>query len=92
MNSVGRYVAKKLRLVVNEEKSRVLACTEFEFLGFSFPKSRANINVSVKSILRFKQRVREITGRSRGISMDRRLVELRRYVRGWMGTSGSRRN
>ncbi|QDS92497.1 Group II intron-encoded protein LtrA [Roseimaritima multifibrata] len=88
MNSVGRYVAKKLRLVVNEEKSRVLACTEFEFLGFSFPKSRANINVSVKSILRFKQRVREITGRSRGISMDRRLGELRRYVRGWMGYFG----
>ncbi|WP_218933101.1 group II intron reverse transcriptase/maturase [Roseimaritima multifibrata] len=88
MKSVGRYVAKKLRLVVNEEKSRVLACTEFEFLGFSFPKSRANINVSVKSILRFKQRVREITGRSRGISMDRRLGELRRYVRGWMGYFG----
>ncbi|QDS93564.1 Group II intron-encoded protein LtrA [Roseimaritima multifibrata] len=88
MRSVGRYVAKKLRLVVNEEKSRVLACTEFEFLGFSFPNSRANINVAVKSILRFKQRVREITGRSRGISMDRRLGELRRYVRGWMGYFG----
>ncbi len=56
--------------------------------GFSFPKSRANINVAVKSILRFKQRVREITGRSRGISMDRRLGELRRYVRGWMGYFG----
>ncbi|QDT03868.1 Group II intron, maturase-specific domain [Rubripirellula lacrimiformis] len=39
-------------------------------------------------VRRFKQRVREITGRSRGISMDRRLGELRRYVRGWMGYFG----
>ena len=88
MRSVGRYVAKQLRLVVNEEKSRVVASTEFEFLGFSFPKSRATINVAPKSVRRFKQRIREITGRSRGISMERRLSELRRYVRGWMGYFG----
>lgn len=88
MRSVGRYVAKQLRLVVNEEKSRVVASTEFEFLGFSFPKSRATINVALKSIRRLKQRIREITGRSRGISMERRLGELRPYVRGWMGYFG----
>ncbi|MFM7973456.1 MAG: reverse transcriptase domain-containing protein [Pirellula sp.] len=42
-------------------------------------------NVSQKSIHRFRHRIREITGRSRGISMDHRLQELARYVRGWMG-------
>ena len=47
--------------------------------------SRATINVSQKSIHRFKHRIREITGRSRGISMDHRLRELAHYVRGWMG-------
>ncbi|MDZ4852593.1 MAG: group II intron maturase-specific domain-containing protein, partial [Pirellulaceae bacterium] len=36
----------------------------------------------------FKHRIREITGRSRGISMERRLGELRTYVRGWMGYFG----
>ncbi len=41
--------------------------------------------MSEKSIHRFKHRIREITGRSRGISMERRLGELRTYVRGWMG-------
>ena len=41
--------------------------------------------VSQKSIHRFKYRIREITGRSRGISMDHRLRELARYVRDWMG-------
>ena len=85
MASVSRFLADKLRLVVNQEKSRVVACEEFEFLGFAFRKSRATINVATKSITRFKRRIREITGRSRGISMERRLSELRSYLRGWMG-------
>ena len=66
----------------------MVACEQFEFLGFSFPKSQGNINVAAKSIHRFKRRIREITGRSRGISMERRLGELRRYLRGWMGYFG----
>ena len=61
---------------------------EFEFLGFAFRKSRATINVSTKSVQRFKHRIREITGRSRGISMEHRLSLLRSYVRGWMGYYG----
>ncbi|MGB6042011.1 MAG: group II intron reverse transcriptase/maturase [Pirellulales bacterium] len=88
MASVTRFLTDKLRLVVNREKSRVVASEEFEFLGFAFPKSRATINVSTKSIQRFKHRIREITGRSRGISMEHRLSLLRSYVRGWMGYYG----
>ena len=88
MASVSRYLINTLRLVVNQEKSHVVASTEFEFLGFTFAKSRASINVAAKSIQKFKQRIRQITGRSRGISMERRLSELRTYVRGWMGYFG----
>lgn len=88
MASVTRFLTDKLRLVVNQEKSRVVASEEFEFLGFAFRKSRATINVSGKSIQRFKHRIREITGRSRGISMEHRLSLLRSYVRGWMGYYG----
>ena len=88
MTSVTRYLTDKLRLVVNQEKSRVVASEEFEFLGFAFHKSRATINVSTKSVQRFKHRIREITGRSRGISMEHRLSLLRSYVRGWMGYYG----
>ena len=69
MASVTRYLIDTLRLVVNQEKSRVVASGEFEFLGFAFRKSRATINVTSKSIQRFKHRIREITGRSRDISM-----------------------
>lgn len=74
MTSVSRYLIGTLRLVVNQEKSRVVASTEFEFLGFAFIKSRATINVAPKSVRKFKQRIRETTGRSRGISMERRLA------------------
>ncbi|GIW83283.1 MAG: group II intron reverse transcriptase/maturase [Gemmatales bacterium] len=88
MASVSRYLTETLRLVVNQEKSRVVPSKEFEFLGFAFVKSRATINVAAKSLRKFKQRIRQITGRSRGISMDRRLSELRSYVRGWMGYFG----
>ena len=88
MRSVTRFVTQHLKLVVNDEKSQVAACTEFEFLGFSFPKTRGNINVAPKSIKRFKQRIKELTGRSWGVSMERRLSELRSYLRGWMGYFG----
>ena len=53
MASVTRFLTDKLRLVVNQEKSRVVASEEFEFLGFAFRKSRATINVSAKSVQRF---------------------------------------
>ena len=62
--------------------------SELEYLGFSFVGSRATINVSSKSIERFKHRIREITGRRGGISMERRVRELQRFVRGWMGYYG----
>lgn len=84
--SVTRYLTEQLRLgVVNENKSQGAACEQFEFLGFSFPKSRGSINVDAKSIRRFKQRIKELTGRSWGVSMERRQSELRSYLHGWMG-------
>lgn len=87
-SSVSRYLTERLRLVVNREKSRIVASDGVEFLGFVFRGLRGTINVSDKSIQRFKHRIREITGRSRGISMDRRLSELRVYLRGWIGYFG----
>jgi len=86
--SVERYLTQHLRLVVNQEKSRIAASDGLEFLSYVFRGKRATINVSSKTIKGFKRRIREITGRSRGISMDHRLGELGRYVRGWMGYFG----
>lgn len=88
MQSVTRYLTQRLRLVVNQEKSQVVRCEQFEFLGFSFPKTRGNINLATKSIQRFKHRIKELTGRSWGVSMEHRLSVLRSYLRGWMGYFG----
>ena len=82
---VNRYLTKVLRLVVNQEKSRIVSADGVEFLGFSFQGPRGTIHVSEKNVQRFERRIRELTGRSRGISMPQRLAELRRYVQGWMG-------
>jgi RNA-directed DNA polymerase len=86
--SVNRYLTQHLRLVVNETKSRIVETDGVEYLGFVFRGRRATINVSEKNIRKFKRRIRELTGRSRGISMQRRMSELRSYLRGWMGYFG----
>lgn len=87
-SSVRRYLTDHLRLVVNQEKSRVVDADGVEFLGFVFKGRRATINVSSKNVSKFKRRIRELTGRSWGVSMDRRLSELRSYLRGWAGYFG----
>jgi RNA-directed DNA polymerase len=86
--SVGRYLTRKLKLVVNRQKSRVCSTEGVEFLGFIFQGYGGQIRVSPKNIRKFKDRVREITRRNRGVSMPRRYQELRRYFQGWVGYFG----
>ena len=74
--------------MVNERKSSVRAARGCEYLGFTFVGKRATIKVVPKKLKAFKRRVKELTGRSRGISMKRRLTDLNRYVRGWIGYFG----
>ena len=87
--SVQRYVTQTLKLVVNQTKSQVTIAEGCEFLGFAFVSGRrATIKVAPKKLKAFKRRVKELTGRSRGISMKRRLTDLTRYLRGWIGYFG----
>ncbi len=87
--SVQRYVTQTLKLVVNQTKSQVTVAEGCEFLGFAFVSGRrATIKVAPKKLKAFKRRVKELTGRSRGISMKCRLPDLTRYLRGWIGYFG----
>jgi RNA-directed DNA polymerase len=80
------YLTKVLRLVVNQEKSRIVPVDGVEFLGFVFRGPRKGaIHVSEKNVQKFKRRIRKLTGRSRGISMTQRLGALCRYLNGWAG-------
>ncbi|HIE96628.1 MAG TPA: group II intron reverse transcriptase/maturase [Fuerstia sp.] len=87
-SSVQRYLTQVLKLVVNEQKSSVRLSRDCEYLGFAFTGKRATITVAPKKLKAFKRRVKELTGRSRGVSMERRLTDLNRYVRGWTGYFG----
>ena len=89
MGSLTRFITTKLKLKVNEQKSAVARPWERKFLGFSFtwhrePKRR----IAPKAVLRFKERVRERTRRTRGVSTERMARELARYLKGWIGYFG----
>jgi RNA-directed DNA polymerase len=83
--SIERYLTQKLKLVVNHQKSRVCGTAGVEFLGFIFEGYGGQIRVSPKNLKKFKDRVRDITRRNRGVSMPHRLRELRWYFQGWVG-------
>ncbi len=80
--NVTRFLKQRLKLNINHDKSRVVSSKELEFLGFCFRGTK--IVWSDKALHRFKHRVRQLTGRSWGVSMERRYTELRRYVVGWL--------
>ena len=86
--SVQCYLTQHLKLVVNQQKSSVRLARGCEYLGFTFFGSRVTIKVAPKKLKAFKRRVKQLTGRSRGISMKRRLTDLNRYLRGWIGYFG----
>src|SRR5690606_14087395 len=86
--SVQRYLTERLKLVVNEQKSSVRPSQGCEFLGFAFMGKRVTNKVAPKKLKAFKRRIKELTGRSRGISMQRRLTDLNGYLRGWIGYFG----
>ena len=89
MASITRYLTTKLKLQVNQTKSAVAQPKDRKFLGFSFTGStEPRRRIAPKAVLRFKERIRELTCRTRGISMEQRTQELTAYLRGWRGYFG----
>jgi RNA-directed DNA polymerase len=86
LQSIQHFLAKRLRLELNEAKSGVVPIEGCEFLGFTFRGKQ--IRWSHKAEREFKRRVRRLTSRSWGVSMEYRLAKLSEYVRGWMGYFG----
>jgi RNA-directed DNA polymerase len=81
-----RRLYGKLRLTVNETKSAVASVFGRKFLGYSFwvaPGGVIKRKVAVKPLMTFKQRIRQLTCRSGGRSMQDVVDRLRLYVLGW---------
>lgn len=89
MKSLCGFILRKLRLKVNSSKSAVAQPSKRKFLGFTFsagPEPKRCI--AKQSLERFRRRVVELTGRNRGISLERMIRELSEYLRGWIGYFG----
>src|SRR5947207_1039293 len=89
MESITRFITLRLKLKVNEAKSAVARPQERKFLGFSFcagPEVKRVI--APKALDRFKQRIREVTRRAKGVSIEATVEELARYMVGWRNYFG----
>lgn len=84
--SLTAYLGRQLKLPVNEKKSQVAKIEQCVFLGFTF--RRGKLRWSDAAFDDFKHRLRELTGRSWGVSMPYRFEKLGQYLRGWMGYFG----
>jgi RNA-directed DNA polymerase len=83
MASVTRFLEGKLRLRVNREKSAVALVQERQFLGYRILWD-GRLAIAPRSLERAKRRIREITRRNRGISLERMIGELNAYLTGWV--------
>ena len=89
MASLTRFIEGRLKLQVNAEKSAVARPWQRSFLGFTVtddPQPRRRI--ADKAVARFKDRVRELTRRHRGVSLERMIADLNPLLRGWAGYFG----
>jgi RNA-directed DNA polymerase len=86
MPSVQKFLERKLKLKVNQDKSQVARTDQTNFLGFTFRGNK--IRWSDKAFREFKRRVKELTGRSWFVSMEYRFEKLAQYLRGWMNYFG----
>jgi group II intron reverse transcriptase/maturase len=84
MVSISRFIEDKLRLKVNMEKSAVDRPWKRKFLGFSFTWERKpKIRVSRESLKQVKQKLKELTSRSKPIPMEIRIEEINKLTVGW---------
>lgn len=84
------YLEGRLKLKVNHEKSCTGSPLKLKFLGFSLCKigKRTGIRPHEKSWKRFKDKLRELTSRKQGRSIEVILLRLRRYTIGWLAYYG----
>jgi RNA-directed DNA polymerase len=89
MESITRFITQKLKLKVNETKSAVARPQQRKFLGFSFTDGpEIKRTIAPKALERFKHRIREVTLRAKGVSLETTIAELASYLRGWRSYFG----
>lgn len=89
MESITKFLSKRLRLKVNEAKSAVGRPWERKFLGFTFTNQKQpRRRIAPAALKRAKERIQKLTCRKRGNSLEQIIEELTSYLRGWIGYFG----
>jgi len=86
MNTIIKWIERKLGLKVNAEKTRTTKPTRLKYLGFGFVKMEGKWEVRPHqdSVVKFKSKLKQLTKRSWSISMDDRIMRLNWVIRGWI--------
>jgi RNA-directed DNA polymerase len=79
-------ICRLRRLKVNPAKSKIAPMSQCSFLGFTIKGKQ--VRWTDQALADFKRRVKELTGRSWGVSMQYRLYKLAEYLRGWTAYFG----
>jgi group II intron reverse transcriptase/maturase len=84
------YLEKKLKLKVNEEKSKavsVYSIRNFKFLGFALGRNKNGtyIRVHAKSMKKAKEKLKALTSRSQGRNVRAVMHRVKVYMQGWLG-------
>jgi RNA-directed DNA polymerase len=86
---VEKFLERRLKLKVNKAKSAVAQPSVRKFLSFSFTRERKpRRRIAPQAIARFKARVRELTRRTSGRSLEQIIEKLSLYLKGWRGYFG----
>ena len=87
MESITKFIEKKLGLKVNVEKSKVARPNQIKYLGYGFYYTKTGIikpKPHLKSVQKFKRKLKQLTKRSWSISLEERIVKLNQVIRGWI--------
>jgi RNA-directed DNA polymerase len=89
MASLTRFIERRLKLQVNAQKSAVARPWQRSFLGFTVTDEvQPRRRIADKALARFKDKVRALTRRHRGVSLGRMIADLNPLLRGWAGYFG----
>ena len=86
LRNIIPFIEGKLFLKVNRKKTEVAHISKVKYLGYTFYryKGKCRLRVHAKSVVKMKNKIRELTDRNKGISNKKRGKEYQEYVRGWV--------
>jgi RNA-directed DNA polymerase len=83
MASIKQFLEKKLKLKVNQKKSAVAKTWERQFLGYQILRS-GKLGLASRSTERIKARIKQLTKRNRGRSIEQVISEVNQFLIGWI--------